>query len=40
MDSTFKRNEKLGIYIQLYNFEVDEKTKKPNGTVEYEIDQE
>ena len=29
--------EKLGIYLQLYNFEPDEKTKKPDGTVEYEI---
>jgi GWxTD domain-containing protein len=34
---TFKRDEKLGIYCQLYNFEPDEKTKKPNGTIEYEI---
>ncbi|HZT36383.1 MAG TPA: GWxTD domain-containing protein [Bryobacteraceae bacterium] len=34
---TFRRDEKLGIYCQLYNFEPDEKTKKPNGTVEYEI---
>ena len=33
----FKPDEKLGIYVQLYNFEPDEKTKKPNGTVEYEI---
>ena len=24
MDSTFKRSEKLGIYVQFYNFEVDE----------------
>jgi GWxTD domain-containing protein len=34
---TFKREEKLGIYLQLYNFEADEKTKKPDGTVEYVI---
>jgi hypothetical protein len=34
---TFKRDEKLGIYCQFYNFEPDEKTKKPSGTVEYEI---
>ncbi len=34
---TFKRDEKLGIYVQLYNFEPDEKTKKPDGTIEYEI---
>jgi GWxTD domain-containing protein len=37
MNETFKRDEKLGIYMQLYNFEADEKTKKPDGTVEYEI---
>jgi hypothetical protein len=37
MDDTFKRAEKLGIYLQLYNFEPDEKTKKPDGTVEYVI---
>jgi hypothetical protein len=37
MDETFKRAEKLGIYLQLYNFEPDEKTKKPDGTVEYVI---
>jgi hypothetical protein len=34
---SFRRDEKLGIYMQLYNFEPDEKTKKPEGTVEYEI---
>ena len=27
----------MGIYVQLYNFEPDEKTKKPDGTMEYEI---
>jgi len=34
---TFARNEKLGIYLQLYNFEADEKTRKPEGTIDYEI---
>ncbi len=34
---TFARNEKLGIYMQLYNFEADEKTHKPDGTIDYEI---
>ena len=34
---TFKQDEKLGIYVQLYNFQPDEKTKKPDGTIEYEI---
>ena len=37
IDGTFGHEEKLGIYLQLYNFEPDEKTKKPEGTVEYEI---
>ncbi len=33
----FSRNEKLGIYMQLYNFEPDETTHKPDGTIDYEI---
>jgi GWxTD domain-containing protein len=37
MDATFKKGDKLGIYLQLYNFEMDELTKKPLGTVDYEI---
>jgi GWxTD domain-containing protein len=37
MNTTFKRDEKMGIYIQLYNFEGDEKTRKPEGTIDYEI---
>jgi len=37
IDSTFGHDEKLGIYLQLYNFEPDEKTKKPEGTIDYEI---
>jgi GWxTD domain-containing protein len=34
---TFRRDEKMGIYIQLYNFGPDEKTQKPSGTIEYEV---
>ena len=34
---TFNRNEKLGIYMQLYNFEPDQTTHKPEGTIDYEI---
>ncbi len=34
---TFRRDEKMGIYIQLYNFTADEKTNKPTGTIEYEV---
>ena len=33
----FKTDEKMGIYVQLYNFEPDAKTQKPEGTVEYEV---
>ncbi|HEX4277543.1 MAG TPA: GWxTD domain-containing protein [Bryobacteraceae bacterium] len=33
----FEKNEKMGIYLQLYNFSPDEKTQKPSGSVEYEI---
>ena len=34
---SFKRDEKMGIYLQLYNFGPDEKTQKPNGQVQYEV---
>ncbi len=37
IDDTFRRDEKMGIYLQLYNFEPDEKTRKPNGVIEYEV---
>jgi hypothetical protein len=37
LTDSFKREEKMGIYVQLYNFQPDEKTQKPNGTVEYEV---
>ncbi len=37
LTDTFERSERLGIYTQFYNFGPDEKTKKPNGTVQYEI---
>jgi GWxTD domain-containing protein len=33
----FERDEKLGIYTQFYNFSPDEKTMKPNGSIEYDI---
>ncbi|MFN7920728.1 MAG: GWxTD domain-containing protein [Bryobacteraceae bacterium] len=33
----FKRNEKMGIYVQFYNFTPDDKTQKPNAVVEYEV---
>jgi GWxTD domain-containing protein len=37
LSETFERTEKLGIYQQFYNFAADEKTKKPSGSVEYQI---
>ena len=37
VDEVFKREEKMGIYIKLYNFEGDEKTHKPTGEVQYEL---
>ncbi len=33
----FSRDERMGIYMKLYNFEADEKTGKPAGEIEYEI---
>ena len=37
LSDIFERTEKLGIYAQFYNFTPDEKTKKPTGSIEYEI---
>jgi GWxTD domain-containing protein len=37
LNETFNQQEKLGLYVQLYNFQPDEKTQKPNGTIEYEV---
>jgi GWxTD domain-containing protein len=37
LTESFRRDEKLGIYVQLYNFQQDEATRKANGTIEYEI---
>jgi GWxTD domain-containing protein len=37
LNETFKRDEKMGIYVQFYNFAQDEKTRKPNGQIQYEI---
>jgi GWxTD domain-containing protein len=34
----FGKDEKLGIYLQVYNFGPDEKTQKPAGTIQYEVD--
>ena len=37
IDEIFRRGEKMGIYAQFYNFTPDEKTQKPNGTIQYEV---
>jgi GWxTD domain-containing protein len=37
LSDSFRHDEKMGIYLQLYNFGPDEKTQKPNGTIQYEI---
>jgi GWxTD domain-containing protein len=37
LGDTFRHDEKMGIYLQLYNFGPDEKTQKPNGSIEYEV---
>jgi hypothetical protein len=37
LEETFRRNEKMGIYVQLYNFQPDQVTNKLNGTIEYEV---
>ena len=34
---SFGRNEKMGIYVKFYNFEPDDKTRKPNAQVQYEV---
>jgi hypothetical protein len=37
VDDVFKRDEKMGIYMKVYNLGSDENTHKPVGEVEYEI---
>lgn len=37
LDETFQRNEKMGIYFQIYNLTPDEKTHKPDGFIHYEV---
>jgi GWxTD domain-containing protein len=34
---TFSHDQALGIYEQFYNFAADEKTRKPNGSIEYSV---
>ncbi len=37
VDDTFKQDETMGIYTEFYNLGMDEKTKKPTGSIEYDI---
>ena len=37
LTDSFGSDEKMGIYFQVYNFTPDEKTQKPNGTIDYEV---
>ena len=37
IDDAFKRNEKMGIYMQVYNLGQSEDTRKPSGNVTYQI---
>ena len=37
VNTRFRRDEKMGIYMQVYNFQVDPLTHKPEGQVEYEV---
>jgi GWxTD domain-containing protein len=37
VDETFKQGETMGIYTEFYNFGMDEKTKKPTGSIEYDV---
>jgi hypothetical protein len=37
VNSTFRRDEKFYFYLQLYNFELDKLTHKPDGQIQYEV---
>jgi hypothetical protein len=34
---SFKQSETMGIYTEFYNFGTDEKSKKPDGTITYDV---
>jgi GWxTD domain-containing protein len=38
LGGTFTSEEKMGIYLQVYNFRPDQNTQRPSGSIEYEID--
>jgi len=37
MNNAFTSDDKLGIYLQVYNLGIDEKTHKPSATIDYRI---
>ena len=37
IDDVFKQQETMGIYTEFYNLGMDEKTKKPEGNIQYEV---
>ncbi len=37
LNDTFKRNEMMGIYTEFYDLGINPKTKKPEGTIEYQV---
>ncbi len=37
INETFRQDEKMGVYFQVYNFAADEKTEKPNGSIQYQV---
>jgi hypothetical protein len=37
VEARFRRDEKMGIYAQFYNFTADEKTQRPDGEIQYEV---
>ena len=37
MDGTFTQKDGMGVYLQVYNLKVDEKTHKPDTSVEYRV---
>ncbi len=37
VDETFKQDETMGIYTEFYNLGMDQKTKKPTGSIEYDV---
>ena len=37
VNTKFRRDEKVGIYLQVYNFQLDALTHKPDGEVQYQV---